>query len=203
MAVDGRALSPNFGVSGRPKGKPRGRQAQTHRKHAKVGAGAASPSAPTSGSWRPRRRGWPAARREDLNERHDREAGFGGSGTAVGRQWRDSPSDKLIHFGPRAARSTRALPLHGWKWRSRNGLFDRRSGQYLAGGISGHPTCHCQRIGGAPMVVISRYTRVQANKKQMKLPRPRPANGFRRHSRSSDRPIIWRDDFSGHRNPIT
>lgn len=45
-----------FGLSGRPKRQPPGRHARTHPKHSKTSAGAASPSTPTSGSWRPRRR---------------------------------------------------------------------------------------------------------------------------------------------------
>jgi ATP-dependent RNA helicase RhlE len=45
-----------FGLSGRPKRQLPGRHARTHPKHSKTSAGAASPSTPTSGSWRPRRR---------------------------------------------------------------------------------------------------------------------------------------------------
>ena len=44
------------GVSGRPPGQAPGRHARTHRKHPAAGAGPNSPSVPTGGSWRPRRR---------------------------------------------------------------------------------------------------------------------------------------------------
>ena len=46
----------DYGVSGRPQGRGPGRHAQTHRRHPTAGAGPGSPSAPTGGTWRPRRR---------------------------------------------------------------------------------------------------------------------------------------------------
>ena len=151
MAVDGRALSPNFGVSGRPKGKPR---AATHEPIESMRKWAQEPRRrlprPAVAGGRVGAVGRQLVERISMKDMTEKQA----LAEAV-RRWGASGAIRLRTDSSASGRVLRGR-LARYRCVVGNGGLGtdcsiERSGQYLAGGISGCPTSHCQRIGGVPM----------------------------------------------------